>query len=258
MISVLGCRLRWLCCSAMFLCLTQPVWSQTSAESPEGQGDAILKRADEVRFPAEGFEVAVAIRTTQGGQVTEERSYKVLSKGNDNTIVMVTEPASERGQIMLMKGRDLWMFLPSVSQPVRLSLAQRLTGQVANGDIARANFSGDYKVKSTRVERIGEQSMYVLDLEAVDRGVTYQRVRYWVRQGNYFPYRTEFYSASERLLKTCVYEEFKEMGGRLRPTRLVMSDALRKDEESVLEYTNLRLRNLPDKVFTKDYLKKLE
>ena len=44
---------------------------------------------------------------------------------------MTTEPASERGQIMLMKGHDLWMFLPSVSQPVRLPLAQRLTGAVA-------------------------------------------------------------------------------------------------------------------------------
>ena len=43
---------------------------------------------------------------------------------------------------MLMRGNDLWVFLPSVSQPVRLSLSQRLTGQVANGDLARANFSG--------------------------------------------------------------------------------------------------------------------
>ena len=33
---------------------------------------------------------------------------------------MTIEPASERGQIMLMKGHDLWIFLPSVSQPVRL------------------------------------------------------------------------------------------------------------------------------------------
>jgi hypothetical protein len=109
-----------------------------------------------------------------------------------------------------------------------------------------------------RVERIGEQAMHVLDLEAVDRGVTYQRVRYWVRQGNYFPYKSEFYTASDRLLKTCVYEEFKEMAGRVRPTRLVMSDALRRDETSVLEYSDLKLRSLPDKVFTKDYLKKLQ
>jgi hypothetical protein len=37
-----------------------------------------------------------------------------------------------------------------------------------------------------------------------------------------------------------------------------MTDALRAGEQSLLEYSALRLRDLPDKIFTKDYLKKLE
>ncbi|PTR15591.1 MULTISPECIES: outer membrane lipoprotein-sorting protein [unclassified Nitrosospira] len=57
---------------------------------------------------------------------------------------MTTAPASERGQILLMKGRDLWIFVPDVFQPVRLSLSQQPTGQVTNGDLARANFTGNY------------------------------------------------------------------------------------------------------------------
>jgi hypothetical protein len=100
--------------------------------------------------------------------------------------------------------------------------------------------------------------MYVLELDAVDRGVTYHRVRYWVRQSNHWPHKAEFYSLSERLLKTCHYQKFERMAGRLRPTRLVMEDGLRQGEESVLEYSDMRLRDLPDKVFTKDYLKRLE
>ena len=48
------------------------------------------------------------------------------------------------------------------------------------------------------------------------------------------------------------------MSGRVRPTRLVMEDALRQGEHSVLDYSGMRLRELPDKVFTKDYLKRLE
>ncbi len=39
---------------------------------------------------------------------------------------------------------------------------------------------------------------------------------------------------------------------------MVMEDALRKGEESVLEYSEMKLRELPDKIFTKDYLKKLD
>jgi len=182
----------------------------------------------------------------------------VLSKGNDSTVVMITEPASEKGQIMLMKGHELWIFLPNVSQPVRLSLAQRLTGQVANGDLARANFAGDYNPRVLRTETIDGNSYNVLELQAVDRSVTYQRVLYWVRESNSEPHKAEFYSASNRLLKTCVYEKFENVLGKLRPTRLVMDDALRAGEQSVLDYGGMKLRDLPDKLFTKDYLKKLE
>ncbi|MGE5099429.1 MAG: outer membrane lipoprotein-sorting protein [Deltaproteobacteria bacterium] len=218
----------------------------------------IVEDADRIRFPAEGFQVDVSIVTTGDDRDPEERKYRVLSKGNENTVVMITEPAAERGQIMLMKGRDLWVFLPNVSQPVRLSLSQRLTGQVANGDLARANFAGDYNPKIVRTETIEGQRYTVLELTAIDRSVTYQRVLYWVNEATSAPYRAEFYSVSNRLLKSCTYGKFENVLGKLRPTQLVMTDALHQGEKSVLDYTGMKLRDLPDKVFTKDYLKKLE
>lgn len=252
---------RSLCIAVTALCclLALPAFAQEGeAGAADAEAKAILEKADQVRFPREGFEVSVVINTAGEDGETETRKYRVLSKGNENTIVLTTEPASERGQILLMRGRDLWIFLPTVSQPVRLSLAQRLTGQVANGDLARANFSGDYNPKLLRIESIGGEPHYVLELAAVDRNVTYHRVVLWVRQGNYWPHKAEFYALSDRLLKTCLYENYKTMAGRVRPTRLVMRDALRKGEESVLEYADMRFRDLPDKVFTKDYLKRLE
>jgi outer membrane lipoprotein-sorting protein len=247
--------------AAALAALTLPAFGQ-AAVPPEVPDDpaarSILEKADQIRFPQEGFQVDVAIMTTSEGKTTEERNYRVLAKGNENSIVMVTEPASERGQIMLMKGRDLWIFLPSVSQPVRLSMAQRLTGQVANGDLARANFVGDYNPRLLRTDVLDGEKHHVLELTAVDRGVTYQRVIFWVRQSNNHPHKAEFYSTSGRLLKTCLYQDFEKMAGKVRPTKLVMEDALRKGEQSVLEYSAMKLRDLPDKVFTKDYLKRLE
>ena len=82
-----------------------------------------------------------------------------------------------------------------------------------------------------RAEKVGGETMYVLELAVVDKGVTYHRVLYWVRQANYRPYKAEFYSLSDRLLKTCTYENYQQLGGRVRPTRLVMQDALRENEE---------------------------
>ncbi|MBI5860849.1 MAG: outer membrane lipoprotein-sorting protein [Rhodocyclales bacterium] len=230
----------------------------TASAPADPQAQEILRKADQIRFPTEGFQVDISILSTKTDQSTEARKYQVLSKGNDKTVVIVTEPASERGQTMLMSGRELWVFLPSVSQPVRLSLAQRLTGQVANGDLARANFAGDYTPRILRTDSIEGEKYTVLELIAVDRSVTYPRVMYWVKQKNGYPHKAEFYSLSNRLLKTARYENFKLMAGKMRPTRLVMEDSIRAGEKSVLEYDAMKVRDIPDKFFTKEYLKKVD
>lgn len=250
---------RWLPLVVTILFISGARAQDPSSDAQEDSlARSLVEKADQVRFPGEGFEVSVTITSTTSEGPAETRKYRVLSKGNENTVVLATEPASERGQIILMKGHDLWIFLPSVSQPVRLPLSQRLTGLVANGDLARANFAGDYTAKILRTEKVDGDNVKVLELTANDRNVTYSRVLYWVRQSNSWPVKAEFYSVSNRLLKTCLYQNFERMAGRARPTRLVMQDALRQGEESVLEYKDMRLRELPDKVFTKDYLKRLE
>lgn len=240
--------------AAAGLCLLMPALAQ----EVDLEALNLVEAADRVRFPAEGFEVAVHITSKTGTRDPEEREYLVRSKGNENTLVITTAPASEKGQVMLMRDRDLWIYMPRLSQPVRLPLAQRLTGQVANGDLARANFTGDYNARRVREEVIERKTYVVLELTGIDGTVTYHRVLYWVEKGTGRPYKAEFYAVSGRLLKTCLYRNYKTVNGVTRPTQLVMTDAVKRGDESVMDYGDIRLRELPDKMFTKDYLKKLD
>src|ERR1051325_3946003 len=147
----------------------------TTAAGEEVPAAKIVAQADEIRFPQRSFEVHVVITSTAAGsRETDVKEYDILSRGIDRTLVRTTAPAMDRGQVLLMRGRDLWAFLPSLSQPVRLALSQRLPGQVANGDLAAANFSGDYAPTVTGIETIKGQQYYVLELNAIDRSVTYQ------------------------------------------------------------------------------------
>ena len=229
-----------------------------AAPANDDEAAGLVQRADAIRFPRESFQTEIVVRNLSDGVEKDARTFRVLSRGNENTIVLTLEPATERGQALLMRARDLWVFMPSVSQPVRLSLAQRLTGQVANGDLARANLAGDYIPTVAGTETIEGQAAVVLDLKAVDRGVTYARVRYWVGERDSRPLKAEFYALSGRLLKTARYEEFRQMAGAVRPTRLVMEDALKKGEISVLTYENMNVRDLPERMFTREYLRRLQ
>lgn len=255
---------------AALICLTvgvvgfypAQVRSESKLKSSSATGSlnpvAIVEAADRIRFPSDAFQVAVKVTNRVAGKNPDRREYQILSKGNARTVVRTLKPAAEAGQIMLMRERELWIFLPSVSQPVRMPLSQKLTGQVANGDLARANFTGDYTPKLVRTEEMNSKALFVLELTAVDRSVTYQKVIYWVEQRTMRPHKAEFYTVSGRLMKTCRYEDFKTMEGAVRPTKLVMQDALKTGEHSEMVYTGMKRRGLPDKIFTKDYLKKLQ
>ena len=236
-----------------------PTQASPSSTAPETAltAEQIVENADRIRFPVEGFQVDVKITTTKPEKAPVIKEYRILSKGNDKTLLMTTAPAIDKGTILLMRDHDLWAFLPKLSQPVRIPLSAKLTGEVANGDIARANFTGDYEPTLSGTEKIEQNTYYILELKAARKGVTYHRIRYWVNQANFRPYKAEFYSLSNRLIKTSHYQGYKKMAGKIRPTILEMVDSLTRKSRSVMSYSNMRLRELPDKTFTKHYLNKL-
>jgi outer membrane lipoprotein-sorting protein len=235
------------------------IFSECAAASAADDDVAktIVEKADRIRFPQSGYQVNVRITTTGAGREPEVRDYEIFSKGNDRTIIRTLTPAADKGQALLMRDRDLWFYSPSISQPIRLSVAQKLTGQVANGDLARANFSGDYTPILVRTDTLDGELYNFLELKAVDRSVTYDKILYWVSKNNDRPYKAEFYTLSGRLLKICRYQNYKETAGAMRPMRLIMEDALIDGSKSLLEYSDLRMKDFPDKIFAKDYMKRL-
>jgi len=214
----------------------------------------ILKKADAVRMPEGDATIQVVVISKQKGGKEDKATYEVLTKGRENTLIKTLSPATDRGTSMLMLGHDLWIFLPSVEKPVRVALQQRLMGQVANGDLARANFVGDYTPKIAKQGK----GFYELKLTAVSEDVTYSRVQLWVNQSDFHPIRAAFYASSGRLLKVGHYKDYKMISGVIRPSKLVFEDAIDKSKESTILYDDIQTADHPEKLFTKDYLKKLK
>jgi len=219
--------------------------------------DEIVERADRIRNPGQSYYVLAQITSIRPDAEEKVEQYEVFVKGRDKTAVKTIYPKMQRGRNLLMRGYDLWFYLPNIRKPVRISLQQRLLGQVSNGDIARADFSGDYKASILRTELIDGIEYYVLNLLARNRKVTYHKILYWVNKNDYHPLKTEFYTLSDKLLKTCHFTEYKFVAGDFRPVKMVIEDNLLIGHESILEYFKIERRNFPDKIFNKNYLDKL-
>jgi outer membrane lipoprotein-sorting protein len=231
---------------------------QTAAHAaPAQDAQAIVRRVDEIRYPQRDFRVDVNVRVVRPGHPEHSARYRLFVSRRDRSAIKSLEPVAERGKVLLMRGNDLWAYLPSVSKPLRLSLRERLFGDVSNADVARVSFAGDYRAELVRTESIEGREYQLLRLSARTEEVTYAKILLWVEPKSGRPFQAQYYGVSGKMLKTCVFTAFREAGGRARPMRLIMSDPLIREQYSVIDYDAMAVAPIPDKVFTQGYLQKL-
>jgi len=236
--------------AALLLSLAAPVLADEAAD--------IVRDADRARRPGESFVWKITITSHEGSKAPSVDGFEVFVKGTGRSFVKFIAPPRNVGRSLLTLDRDLWIYLPDAGKPVRIPLSQRLVGQVANGDIARTDYAGDYNATRLGDETIGGVACHVLDLKARTKDVTYAAIKYWVTKDGRRPVKAEFYAGTGTLLKTGVFENFKQVGDHLLVTRLTLADAIRKDRTSVLDYGEITVRPLPDKYFDKNYMKTLD
>ena len=215
--------------------------------------EQILKWADDARSPQGTFSLSVRVIDKDGGKTERETVYRVYSQGMRKSLVETLEPERQSGRKLLM-AKGLWMYLPTVRKPTRVSPQQRVTGEVANGDLARTQFSADYKAALEAEENWGGIPCYRLGLTSKTRDAPYRRVRLWVDKAKHFPLRAEYFALSGKLLKTGVFSEPEPVLGAERVTKLVIQDALNPKKESHLKYSDFKRETLPASFFNKESL----
>lgn len=218
-----------------------------------------IKKADSIRRFGEAFTTKVTITTIRAERVITVNQYEVFSiESAAKMLAKFTAPKREVGKALLMVGRDLWIYLPDVGKPIRIPPSQRLVGDVVYGDLMRINYADDYLPTLLGTEPLDGTECYLLDLVAKDDTAPYGRIKYWVSKEDFRPLKAEYFTALGRLIKTGFFEEYRLINGTFRPTRITLIDAMQPQNRSILEYDHVELKPLPEKLFDKNYLKKLD
>ncbi len=219
---------------------TPSAWSAVNAE-------ALLKSADEVRNPGETYKMRIKVSTSN-----TEQEFEVFLKGRDKTLVIIKSPVKDRGRNMLMLDRDFQAYIPNLKKSVRLSLAQKMSGEVANGDIARTRWFGDYKPVIEKTDGTNT----VLFLDGLKPMLTYQKLRLWIETKSGRPQRAEFLGLDGKtVLKRAKYEGYKMVEGAMRPTLLKIEDVT--GQTSIIAILSQEKAELNDSLFTAQSLEKV-
>lgn len=195
-----------------------------------------------------------SFNVTITNQENKKEVYKVAFKDVNSSLTEQTEPERARGRKLLMNDYDIWLYTKNIKKPLRISLEQKLTGEVANGDIARTNYAEDYDATILGVEKRGNNEFYKLELKAKNKKVTYGRIEYYVSKKDFIPMEATFFALSGKPLKRATFSDFKPIQGLSRSTKMVITDYLQKEKVNTLIFSDHRPEKFDDSLFNKDRL----
>jgi len=150
----------------------------------------------------------------------------------------------------------MWLYIPNVNKPIRITSLQSVVGGVFNNaDIMQLEYSFEYDAEFDK----GTEKEYILNLKAKNKTVAYDKLKIWITKEDKILRKVEAYSASGMLIKTLEFKEDKNFGGGLvRPSAIETYSPLYKDYRSIMIYQAIKKRQLPDEVFTQNYMSRLD
>jgi len=218
-------------------------------------GQQILAKVDRNLEP-ESYEAYRKLIDIQPDGARKEYVLYTMKKGRDKVVALFLSPASDKGRATLRLAENMWLYMPDVGRPIRVTSLQSVTGSIFNNaDILRIDYTAEYNVETAEEQK----DALVLSLKAKTGEIAYDRLKMRVDRQLLLPVTIEAYAASGLLLKTLRFKDIKDFGGGIkRPATIETDSPLYKGYKSVMLWSGLKKASFSDEVFTLNYLPRIQ
>jgi hypothetical protein len=243
---------------AVVLVLTSLLSASVRVPGRPGQeidGNAALAKLDRNLNP-ESFEAYRKLVNTESGGRTKEFVLYTVKKGQDRIAALFLSPASEKGRSTLRLDENMWLYIPNVAKPIRITSLQSVVGGAFNNaDILRLDYAVEYAVE--RTEEDAEELL--LHCKARTTAVAYDRLTIRAERKRLLPVQIDCLTEAGMLIKTLLFKEVKDFGGGIvRPSVIETQSPLYKGYRSVMIFAEIRAREFRDEVFTQTFMPHLD
>ncbi len=218
-------------------------------------GTQLLKQIDRNLNP-ESYELYRKLINIEPDGRKKEYVLFTVKKGRDKVAALFLSPASEKGRSTLRLGDNMWLYIPNVGKPVRITSLQSVVGGIFNNsDIMQLDYADEYDVE--KIEEQGEESL--LHLKAKTKTVAYDRLKLWADKNKKIPTKIECLTEAGMLIKTLYFKEVKDFGGgTVRPSVIETDSPLYKGYKSIIMVANIKKKDFKDEVFTLTFMPQME
>jgi len=218
-------------------------------------GTQLLAQIDRNLNP-ESYELYRKLINVEPDGKKKEYTLFSVKKGIDKVAALFLAPASDKGRSTLRVGDNMWLYIPNVGKPIRITSLQSVIGGVFNNaDILNLDYSAEYNVE--KVNETGKE--YLLNLKAKNKTVAYDRLKMWVDKDKKIPIKIECLTEAEMLIKTLYFKDIKDFGGGIvRPAVIETDSPLYKGYKSIMIFAKIKNKDFKDEVFTLTFMPNLE
>jgi outer membrane lipoprotein-sorting protein len=213
------------------------------AEVADQRAQEIVDRVDRLlRGDSSKGTVEMQIVTTNWQRTL---SMQIWSRGTDEALIRVLKPEKEAGTATLKVGNNIWNYLPKVNRtikiPTSMMMASWMGSHFTNDDLVKDSLLiRDYFTAiSFEGERDGTQVYEFTLTPKPEAAVVWGKIILEVRQADLMPTWQRFYDEDGKLVREMTLSDYKTMGGRLVPTRMVVRPADKPGEQTMITYNEL-------------------
>lgn len=189
------------------------------------------------------------------------QSLEGWTRGEQDSVIVITEPARDRGNGTLKRGNQMWTFNPRVNRVIKLPpslMGQSWMGSdFTNHDLAKTDsVVVDYTHTLEETAAVDGHTVYRIRLTPKpDAPVVWGHEEIRLRDDDIM-LEEQFYDQDGKLVKTLFASEIEILGGRLLPRVITMVQAADRERFTRLEYETLEFRDsLPDRIFSEAFLR---
>jgi outer membrane lipoprotein-sorting protein len=229
--------------------------AQNGAPVPT-DADAILDRMIE-NLRGGGQRATLEMTVERGDDVRIYR-LEIVSDGTERSLTRVVEPPRDAGQAFLVDGSELFVYSPRLGRVLRLPPSGRSDGflgsDLSYGDLAGDEVRDDYAADV--FERDDER--VVLSLVPRPRAPTpYGELRFAASLPDLAPRELVYYDQRGGAVKRLVLSDFRDVDGRVVPTRFEVEDLTEGGGRTVATWTEVEFGvDPPDVCFTQQALER--
>lgn len=242
--------MRWF---AFVMCLLLPV----SVQAADDEARAAMVRVQKLlRSDTNIARYTMHVRAPEWERSVSFDSWD--DRPGKRFFIRIIAPKKDRDTSYLKLGANLWMYLPKLERDIRIPPSMMLSSWMGsdftNDDLVKAaSVVDDY---THRIIARDRNSITVESIPKEDAPVVWGKLVHVIRLDG-VPLAEDFYDEEGRKRRSLKFEDVRELGGRLIPTRWIMQPLDHPDKQTILQLESVEFDPpIPDSVFTRANLRR--